>query len=211
KLRPASLIPPAAVAIAAYTGTRPVLRPAGIAPPATQETTPEEVAPTPVADISAVAAAIAAAAPRSSFTNRTALAVSIIPRPAPRPRNFAQVVARTRTVAPPPAAAAPAAPTRTAAVAATPAPPTIVAPSGNVPGGVARAATIDKAMNMRQMNLVGVYGKPNARRALVRLGNGRYVKVEVGSRLDGGQVTAIGDTALNFVKRGKTYALTLPG
>ena len=216
KLRPAALVPEAAVAIAAYTGTRPVLRPAGIAPPAPEEEAEagevvEEVAPEPVADISAVAAAIAAAAPRSTFQNRTALAVSVIPRPAPRPRNFAQVVARTRTVAPPPAAAAP---SRAAAIApkpAAPVAPTIVAPSGNVPGGVARAATVDNAMNMRQMNLVGVYGKPNARRALVRLGNGRYVKVEVGSRLDGGQVTAIGDTALNFVKRGKTYALTLPG
>jgi hypothetical protein len=32
----------------------------------------------------------------------------------------------------------------------------------------------------------------------------------VGSRLDGGQVTAIGDSALNFVKRGQTYVLQLP-
>jgi hypothetical protein len=42
------------------------------------------------------------------------------------------------------------------------------------------------------------------------LGNGRYVKVEIGSRLDGGRVTAIGDSALNYVKRGKTIALQLP-
>ena len=214
RLRPDGLVavaaPPAAAeaAIAAYTGARPVLRPAGLAP-AAPEVEPETVV---AADINAVAAAIAAAAPVTSFRNRTALAVSVAPRPAPRPRNFAQVVARARqAVAPPPAAAPAPAPTRTAAVAATPAPPTIVAPSGAVPGGVARAATIDNAMNLRQMNLVGVYGKPNARRALIRLGNGRYVKVEVGSALDGGQVTAIGDSALNFVKRGKVYALTLPG
>ena len=214
RLRPDGLVvvpsPPdaAAAAIAAYTGARPVLRPAGLAPViAEPEPEPEPVV---TADINAVAAAIAAAAPASSFRNRTALAVSVAPRPAPRPRNFATVVARARQVETPPPAAAPA-PTRTAAVAATPAPPTIVAPSGNVPGGVARAATMDNAMNLRQMNLVGVYGKPNARRALVRLGNGRYVKVEVGSTLDGGQVTAIGDNALNFVKRGKTYALVLPG
>lgn len=195
--------------IAAYTGTRPVLRPADLAPAETAADAAPEAEPEAVAaDINAVAAAIAAAAPVSSFSNRTALAVSVAPRPAPRPRNFNQVVARAQQVAaPPPAAAA----TRTAAVAATPAPPTIVAPSGNVPGGVARAATMDNAMNLRQMNLVGVYGKPNARRALIRLGNGRYVKVEVGSALDGGQVTAIGDSALNFVKRGRVYALTLPG
>ncbi|MFZ3582285.1 hypothetical protein ACOI1H_08960 [Loktanella sp. DJP18] len=195
--------------IAAYTGARPVLRPADLAPATADAEAATEAEPEPViADINAVAAAIAAAAPASSFSNRTALAVSVAPRPAPRPRNFSQVVARAQQAAtPPPAAAA----TRTAAVAATPAPPTIVAPSGNIPGGVARAATMDNAMNLRQMNLVGVYGKPNARRALIRLGNGRYVKVEVGSTLDGGQVTAIGDSALNFVKRGRVYALTLPG
>ncbi|WP_386683093.1 hypothetical protein [Loktanella sp. R86503] len=220
RLRPGGLIATAATpdeaetVIAAYTGSRPVLRPAGIAPDVeaeAEDTTPAEEEAVVTADINAVAAAIAAAAPASSFSNRTALAVSVARRPDARPNNFAQVVARSRqAAAPPPAAAAPA-PTRTAAVAATPAPPTIVAPSGNVPGGVAQAATVDNAMNLRQMNLVGVYGKPNARRALVRLGNGRFVKVEVGSALDGGQVTAIGDTALNFVKRGKTYALVLPG
>ena len=63
---------------------------------------------------------------------------------------------------------------------------------------------------MREINLIGVYGRPNARRALVRLSNGRYVRVEVGSDLDGGKVTAIGDEALNFVKRGRTYAIQLP-
>ncbi len=212
QLRPTDITPAVQEVIAAYTGARPVLRPASLAPEAVPEApeaeiAAEEPAPEPTIDINAVAAAIAAAAPRSNFSNRTALAVSVARRPAPRPRNFAQVVAR----ATPATAPAVAAPTRTAAVAATPAPPTIVAPSGNVPGGVARAATVDNAINLRQMNLVGVYGKPNQRRALIRLGNGRYVKVEVGSSLDGGQVTAIGDSALNFVKRGKTYALTLPG
>jgi len=79
-----------------------------------------------------------------------------------------------------------------------------------VSGGVARAATVDNAIRLRDMNLIGVYGRPNARRALIRMGNGRYVKVEVGSALDGGRVTAIGDSALNFVKSGRTYALQLP-
>ena len=40
--------------------------------------------------------------------------------------------------------------------------------------------------------------------------NGNYVKVEIGNSLDGGRVTAIGDSALNYVKRGKTIALELP-
>jgi hypothetical protein len=91
----------------------------------------------------------------------------------------------------------------TAAVAAAPSIPSNTS--------VARAATEDNVLNLRRINLIGVTGTSADRRALVRLGNGRFVKVEVGSALDGGQVTAIGDTALNFVKRGKTYALVLPG
>jgi Tfp pilus assembly protein PilP len=75
---------------------------------------------------------------------------------------------------------------------------------------VARAATQEDVIRLRDMNLIGVYGRQNARRALVRLPNGRYVRVEVGSTLDGGQVTAIGDTALNYVKRGRTYAIDMP-
>jgi len=69
---------------------------------------------------------------------------------------------------------------------------------------------VSNAIRLRDMNLIGVYGRPGDRRALIRLSNGRFVKVEVGSSLDGGRVTAIGDSALNFVKRGQTYALQLP-
>ena len=75
---------------------------------------------------------------------------------------------------------------------------------------MARAATQEDVLPLREINLIGVYGRPNARRALVRLSNGRYVRVEVGSTLDGGQVTAIGEDALNYVKRGRTLALQLP-
>ncbi len=69
---------------------------------------------------------------------------------------------------------------------------------------------MNNAIRLRDVNLIGVYGSPNNRRALVRLRNGNYVKVEIGSSLDGGRVTAIGDSALNYVKRGKTIALELP-
>lgn len=176
-------------------GFRPALRPANLAP-----ALPE----TP--DLTDVIAAIAEAAPPSAFQDVTARAIATSPRPDTRPRNFAQVVARAQAAA---ARVQPttAAPAQRAAVAASAAPAT---PSGPVPGSVAQAATIDNAIRLRDLNLIGVYGRPNARRALVRLSNGRYVKVEVGSTLDGGRVTAIGDSALNFVKRGRTYALQLP-
>ena len=187
-----------AAADPALAGNRPKLRPAGLAPAAPVE--PE----TP--DITDVVAAIARAAPVSPYVSPTARAVQISRRPDTRPRNFSRVVARATDLANQQAArAATAATAPTTSVAATAARPT-----GNTPGGVARAATLQSAIRLRDINLIGVYGRPNDRRALVRLGNGRYVKVEVGSTLDGGRVTAIGDNALNYTKRGKTYALQLP-
>ena len=145
--------------------------------------------PVPETDISAVIAALAEVAPDSP----TAQAVARSTRPDSRPRNFSQVVASAR---------------RNPQATVTSSAPAIS--SGPIPGGVARAATVENAIRLRDINLIGVFGRGNDRRALVRLGNGRFVRVQVGSDLDGGKVTAIGDSALNYVKRGRTYALELP-
>ncbi len=75
---------------------------------------------------------------------------------------------------------------------------------------VARAATARNAVNLRQVNLIGVYGSSSNRRALVRLSNGRYQKVEVGDRLDGGRVSAIGTSELRYTKRGRPVVLRMP-
>jgi hypothetical protein len=75
---------------------------------------------------------------------------------------------------------------------------------------VARAATARNAVNMRQVNLIGVYGSPSNRRALVRLSNGRYQKVGVGDSLDGGRVSAIGSSELRYTKRGRPVVLRMP-
>lgn len=178
---------------------RPRLRPEGLA---------ARVDPgTP--DITDILAGIAVEDATLRFDNSTALAVVLSIRPDTRPSNFANVVAAASArTQPQPAAPAPSAPASAApVVAAAPVAPQNVQP---VPGGVARAATQEDAIRLREINLIGVYGRPNARRALVRLSNGRYVRVEIGSELDGGQVTAIGDSALNYVKRGRTYAIELP-
>lgn len=201
-LRPQDLAPPqddvTPPADPALASKRPKTRPAGLAPVVAE-------APAPASpDITEVMAAIAQAAPESPFVNTTAQAVAASSRPDTRPRNFARVVARARDLeAQQTARAAAAQPA--AVVSNAPA-----RPSGNTASSVAQAATLSNAIRLRDVNLIGVYGRPNDRRALVRLGNGRYVKVEIGSRLDGGRVTAIGDSALNYVKRGKTIALQLP-
>ena len=75
---------------------------------------------------------------------------------------------------------------------------------------VARSATERNAINLRQVNLIGVYGTPSNRRALVRLSNGRYRKVQIGDRIDGGRVSAIGDTELRYTKSGRSVVLRLP-
>ncbi|MEQ8877281.1 MAG: hypothetical protein RIC49_12805 [Phycisphaerales bacterium] len=84
--------------------------------------------------------------------------------------------------------------------------------SVNIPTAtsVARAATDRKQISLRKLNLIGVYGKPNSRRALVRTANGNYQKVQVGDRLDGGQVAAIGESELRYVKGGRSVVLKMP-
>lgn len=219
-LRPDGLVPPPPpepFADPALTGFRPSVRPADLAPPpieedealiAEEQATPD--VPLGGTDISSIVASIAAAAPQSQIVSPTPNAIVASPRPGSRPRNFAQVVSSAQTLAARQqtrneAASTAAAAVPTVSVASAPA-----RQSEPTTASVAQAATLSNAIRLGDMNLIGVYGRPGNRRALVRFGNGRFVKVEVGSTLDGGQVTAIGDSALNFVKSGQLYALQLP-
>ncbi|MEO9865543.1 MAG: hypothetical protein ABJO29_12285 [Yoonia sp.] len=217
-LRPDGLVPPPLpepFADPALAGLRPSVRPADLAPPVVEEdpvvaeeTAPEVVPENP--DISSIVASIAAAAPPSQIVNPTRNAIVASPRPDSRPRNFSSVVASAQTLAARQQQRNAAAATAAAAVPAAPVATAPARASGPTTATVAQAATVANAIRLRDMNLIGVYGRPGNRRALIRLGSGRYVKVEVGSNLDGGRVTAIGDSALNFVKRGQTYALQMP-
>ena len=213
----------AAPQLVAFAGPRPPLRPEGLAPvppetapdAAIAAVPPETALPDPVADPSlAVAdtvAAILAAAPPDPLAGATPLAIASARVPEPRPQNFAEVVASaearsttaTATAAPQDASLAVIEPPVQIA-------PETVAPSGPVSGDVAANATLAEAIDLREVNLIGVFGRPNDRRALVRLANGRYVRVGVGDSLDGGQVAAIGDNALNYVKRGQTITIAIP-
>lgn len=85
-----------------------------------------------------------------------------------------------------------------------------VRPTAPTRGSVADRATIDNALKLNRVNLIGVYGSSSDRRALVRLPSGRYVKVKVGDRVDGGRVAAIRESRLEYTKGGQRYALTLP-
>lgn len=170
---------------------RPRLRPQS----AQQAAQQAAAASTPNVDPDAVAAALAEATTQADpFASALPQAVRTSLKPNLRPNNFDRTVARTRE-----------------AEQATPvAANQRMAPSAPTTTTVARAATDQNVISLRQVNLIGVYGTPSNRRALVRLANGRYEKVEVGDRLDGGQVAAIGESELRYLKRGRNIVLKMP-
>ena len=75
---------------------------------------------------------------------------------------------------------------------------------------VRKQATLQRALDLRQINLIGVFGTKSTRRALIRLKSGRRVMVEVGDRLDGGRVAAIAKNELRYIKSGENITLSLP-
>ncbi|MEP4194094.1 MAG: hypothetical protein ABJL99_00500 [Aliishimia sp.] len=135
----------------------------------------------------------------------TAQAVISSLRPDARPRNFDRLVARAQTRRETTPAPTTTQPRETSTVA-----PRTVSPSIPSSASVTRQATVKNAINLRRVNLMGVYGKPSSRSALVRLANGRFRKVKVGDRIDGGRVSAIGDSELRYQKNGRNITLSMP-
>jgi hypothetical protein len=90
--------------------------------------------------------------------------------------------------------------------------PEIVSAAPSIPtrASVAKQATYKNSINLSKVNLIGVYGTSSNRYAMVRQANGRFVKVEVGDRVDGGRVAAISDRELRYVKNGTTLTLEMP-
>lgn len=139
----------------------------------------------------------AEAAPAAPVTGGTARAVAASRVPSLRPANFATIVAA--------ATRRPAEPATVTATAFAP-PPSI--PSS---ADVARAATSRNEIRLRDINLIGITGTSSNRSALVRLSSGRFVRVAVGDRLDGGRVAAIGADSLQYVVNGRNITLEIPG
>ncbi len=131
----------------------------------------------------------------------TKFAVASSVRPDTRPRNFGRLVKRAEKLAPR---------EETIVASAAAVAPRVVQPSIPSKTSVAKQATTSNAINLRKINLIGVYGKPSERRALVRLGNGRYQKLVVGDKIDGGRVSAIGDSELRYSKGGRNVVLKMP-
>ncbi|MFK7869942.1 MAG: hypothetical protein AB8B58_11950 [Roseobacter sp.] len=147
----------------------------------------------------------AALAANGSLVTGTPQATARSLRPDARPSNFGKIVENSRSIASTANTNRSESVVRTASVA-----PRAVVPKIPSSASATREATIQNAINMRKVNLIGVYGKPSDRRALVRLSNGRYKKVQVGDRIDGGRISAIGDTELRYQKSGRNLVLKMP-
>ncbi|MBV0911611.1 hypothetical protein [Anianabacter salinae] len=169
---------------------RPTLRPEGLATAPLSEDTAE--APRPEDSLP---------------VTENAIAASVLPRQ--RPANFSDVVSAARA----------AETVQTASLDTTeldePDPPAANIAAAQIPAApvradVARTATVSNAISLGQLNLIGVYGAASDRRALLRLSSGRYVKVKIGDKVDGGQVAAIGSDELRLIKNGRNVTLTLP-
>ena len=75
---------------------------------------------------------------------------------------------------------------------------------------MAKQATFTNAINLSQTNLIGVYGTSANRYALVRNASGRFSKVKVGDRIDGGRVAAITASDLRYQKGSRMLTLSMP-
>jgi len=84
------------------------------------------------------------------------------------------------------------------------------APSIPTKASVAKQATYKNAINLGKINLIGTYGTSSGRYALIRQANGKYKKVEVGDKIDGGEVKAITETEVRYQKGGKLVSLAMP-
>lgn len=224
----------------ALSGFRPRARPEGLSPPsaddaaapldsATQVTSlrPRERPPTVLsaseaarqqsasASLALQAGAEAAvdAALAEDTSNPSLLAISR--RPTARPKDFDRAVGAAVELAVAEAVREPEAEPQAEAAVALPEDDqepelAAVAPSAPLKGTVAKKATFVNALNLSKVNLIGVYGTDSRRYALVRQANGRFKKVRVGDRIDGGQVAAITASEVRYQKDGRLVSLKLP-
>lgn len=140
-------------------------------------------------------------------TTATALAVKASRVPATRPANFASLVEKARKI-PVNIEKKAASQQQVAKVTSTRA--TATGPKIPTRASVATEATQKNKIHMRKVSLIGIYGTPQKRSALVRMGNGKIIEVSIGDRVDGGKVAAIGADQVRYVKGGRNILLKMP-
>jgi hypothetical protein len=211
----------------AVVGLRPLARPANVIAAAAARPAESADLGAQAASLAAQAEADLAAAAALEATNPSIVAISR--RPETRPRDLSRAVeaavaaavrAPEATPEPEPqpeaevvvaAAAAPAPDLKPEELDEVNEPETSkAAPKIPTKASVAKQATYVNAINLSKVNLIGTYGTDSKRYALVRQANGRYKKVKVGDKIDGGTVKAITATEVRYQKGGKLVTLAMP-
>ena len=225
KARPATLATPAP---GPAPGDGAALAPTDAAPPGQKP----RARPAALAAAAPAASDAAAASIANLDQPASPLAIAISRRPAARPASVNRAVeAAVAEAASAPAIAAPepeAAPKSQVKLASAAAPdpepkgqpsapeadsePEVASAAPSIPtrASVAKQATLKNAFDLGKTNLIGVYGTPSKRYALVRTSSGNFKKVRPGDRIDGGKVVSISEDALRFQKGSRTVVLTLP-
>lgn len=183
---------PGSVGVSALSSKRPARRSRTIAP------TPEPAAP-PVQVAAAPIAPPVAAAP---------VAVAPVPVPNPVPQPVPLPETRSVTIAPTPQPKVESRQIYVRPPEADDEPDDRVASAGSTSASVARTAT-QRGVLSNRTTLIGIYGSGRTARGLIRTSNGRFVKVKLGDRLDGGIVNSIGNGQLTYVKNGQQLAMRL--
>jgi type IV pilus biogenesis protein PilP len=90
--------------------------------------------------------------------------------------------------------------------------PELASASPRIPSNasVAKQATFKNAINLGKTNLIGVYGTNSKRYAMIRTENGRYKKVKVGDKIDGGKIQAITANEVRYQKGSRLVTLAMP-
>lgn len=130
--------------------------------------------------------------PASDAPVRSRYALLYSERPRTRPQSFASQIVRVATSPP---------------TDPVPATPQVQLPTS---ASVQQAATTRDAINLRNINLLGVAGSDGRRTAIIRMPNGKVVTVKTGDKFSGYQVAAIGRNAIRIRKNGRDTVLEIP-
>ncbi len=212
-------LPNVAMSDPALAGKKPLLRPKTLAPKITSDPTLAGKRPlgrpeTLLAAGNAAQIALASLTQPDPNAPRSALAVTISRLPVSRPKDLNTNIASVQDLTTPdlgaPDLVASETPLPNTPLEADNEPEVVASKSSGPRTVVSQSATYKNAINLSKVNLIGVYGSQANRYALIRQSNGRFKKVYVGDRFDGGMVAAITDNELRYSKGGQMLALQMP-
>lgn len=84
-------------------------------------------------------------------------------------------------------------------------------PDGRTPTTAGNAATVERGIQLNRTQIIGTIGAGRASRALVRLSNGRVLTLRIGDKINGGTISAIGDSRITYVRGGRQQQLSVLG